>query len=134
MRVLSNCSFREFDCSDFASEFIKEDDKGRMSFTSEISKLVFCTDECCFGQYLHTFYDKGNKRWIKRLDLSDEQLFDDCMVYLMGDAFDNPEEIVMEVGISLFRFPLSEDMKKSLNESRVFEIENYFPNWIPNWR
>lgn len=131
MNILTNCSFPEFNASDFLNEFITKE-KGKEAFITPTAKLIFCTEDCGYGMYLHTFYDKSNEnnsRWYKRLDVSDEQLTQDCSVYLAGDECGNPIEIVFEVGASLIIFTLTNEMKKALNEAKEYGFYDYYPDW-----
>ena len=132
MNILTGCSFPNFNMSDFANEFIK-DENGKQVFSTPDAKLVFCTEDCGYGMYLHTFYSKNtdspNSRWHKRLDLSDEQLNGDCYVYLVGDVYNNPIEIIFEIGASLIVFTLTEEMKKALKEAKEYDFYDYYPNW-----
>lgn len=139
MNILTYCSFSEFNSSDFLNEFITKE-KGKQVFATPTAKLIFCAEDCGYGEYLHTFYDKSdslNSRWHKRLDVSNEQITQDCSVYLIGDKFGEPVEIAFELEDSLIHgrtdsiiiFTLTEEMKKALNEAKEYDFYDYYPHW-----
>ena len=131
-KVLSECGFGDFNTSDFLNEFISTSsikNRYQCSFITDNAKIVFCNEDCEYGDPLHTFYIKGPKKWVRRLDLSHEQLMDSRVLLEGDDTTENPESIVFDLGQIAITFNLTEDMIKNLKLSIVYEWKDYFPGW-----
>jgi len=131
MRTLATSSFDEFYTSEFVSEFIDEDwTKGRCIFESPETKLVAEEQEEMFDRFcIYSFYRKGSRRWVKKMEASNEQMMFDCEVSLMGeDKTGDPVSIVFDMGNDTFEFVLSQEMVKALRDAIEYDFEGYYPN------
>lgn len=136
LTILAECSFREWESSPFADEFIKKEKGGKFVFSTDKDKLVFDAEYCGYGNHLHKFYIKTPAgRWInKRWDiLSDEQLLDSNVFLLAEKNSTEPYCIVFEVNCGAMPdgkyFYLTDEMKRALMEAYEFGYEDYFPNY-----
>lgn len=104
-------SFKEFWQSSFVDECGTETDKNGWQLLSPESKIVDSSEEGFYDQnYLVSFYKKGAQRWVKKMEKSDEQLADDCTVYLMGDnKTGRPTHFQIDCGNDSFDFILSDE-------------------------
>ena len=135
-RVFSECSFVDFIFSNFCDQFTKGD-KGTYILEGDGTKIVEVhSDEdnaYCYGCFdvLYDFYKKGAQRWVKKLELSNDQARCDCEVTLEGDEY--PEVVVFDLTYDRFEFKLTEDMIKELKFVYEENIGDYFPNF-PKYR
>ena len=130
MKVLAETSFREFVHCPFFEDFYTEDKEGRDVFEAPGAKIVLCTEDCGYGQYLHAFYRKSpSGRWIKKLEFSDEQL-EDAVVRLIGDEkTGDPDYLLFIIGSAEFEFVLTNDMAESLKQMLDDGFGYYFPDY-----
>ena len=131
-KVIAECSFREFYFSPFADQFVQREN-GNYVFGAAGAKMVELPSEGSIydNDTIFVFYRKSPQRWVKKLEVSDQQMAADCNVSLMGDGqTGDPESIIFDVGYSLFEFVLTDEMIKELRfaEQEKF-IDEYFPGW-----
>ena len=131
MNVIAECSFREFNGSPFLEEFGKMNEDGSFVFETPGVKMVLGIEEYDYGHCISAFYRRSpSGRWIKKLEVSDDQLFDDCTVYLMGDnQTEDPEAILFDMGSTTFEYTLTNDMVRALRQAYEDSIQDYFPNY-----
>ena len=137
-QVFCECSFTDLIFSDFYTQFEKNDGKGTHTLEGDGTKIVeihsgYEDTPFCYGCFdvLYDFYKKGSQRWVKKLELSNDQARYDCEVTLEGDEY--PEVLVFDLTYDRFEFKLTEDMIKELKFVYEENIEDYFPNF-PNRR
>jgi len=131
-KVIAECSFREFYFSPFADQFVKKENDNYV-FNADGTKMVEmpCEGSMYDNDAIFLFYKKGPQRWVKKLEVSDQQMAADCNVLLMGDGLTgDPEVIVFDVGYALFEFNLTDEMIKELRFAYEENIDDYFPNYI----
>lgn len=137
-KALARCSFKEFVNSQFFNDFCTQDRRGRDNYISDYTpdftqyRLVLCTQDCGYGQYLHTIYKrhKPNGEWVKFIDFSDEQAEDDFVCGLFGDR-DTGKPFCVDITSNRFSlvFNLSEEQIEALEQSADYD-DNYFPNYV----
>ncbi len=130
MKTLIECSFREFWQSSFCDEFCEENEV-KIILKSPKSKIVedISDSSCMFGAVcLFQFYKKGADRWVKKAEVSDEEISDSGIVRLMGDNLTgDPCMISFDLGDQSFDFYLSEEQIHSLRNMQEYEgLEGYF--------
>jgi len=137
MAELGFCSFNEFWGSGFMYEYISQDKDGNNSLATPGAKIIFGTvEDDLYGQDgLHTFYKKGSQRWVKKLEVSDQQLLDDCQVVLLGDnKYNKPESILFEFSHDSFEFPLTNHMIEEIEFAKENGDRDFFPGYTDSSR
>lgn len=135
-KVLVECSFRSFYFSEFADQFVKQDGDTYI-FESPKAKMIEIRDRYSGASVwdddtMFIFYKKGPQRWVKKLEVSEQQIsYGYCTVTLEGEQADEPEFIVFDMGYDKFEFPLSEEMIKELKFVYEEKIRDYFPDYPP---
>ena len=130
-KVLAECSFKEFVNSQFFDDYYSSDRDGRDVFCGDGAKIVLCTEDCGYGEYLHSFYKRSpSGKWMKKYDFSDQQLADDAIVYLMGNSLNgDADALLFEIGSADFEIVLTKDMISSLRWAYEDGVDGYFPDF-----
>lgn len=131
-KVLAECSFREFYNSPFMDDFIRSEN-GQFVFGGEGAKMVEmpCEGSMYDNDVLYVFYRRAPQRWVRKLEVSEPQMAEDCVVSLEGDGLTgDPEAIMFDVGFDTFEFILTKDMIRELRAAEEDKfIDEYFPGW-----
>ena len=131
MEQISTCSFKEFVNSGFACLNGDYDSKtGILTIANPGCKITVGT--LYRGEVfsdLHSFYLRGpSGRWIKKMEISDEQALDDFEVqYFKGDESEGPGFIRFTNGNQKFDFYLTPSQIDTIDEAIYFGDSDYFP-------